>query len=178
MTDNEILFDLQNRFINGDRSAIAEMYKKLFEVACKYVSTYARENKRIKNASKNERRAYAHDATTQIIEHYLKDKSFRITKSITAYLYKCVNYEVTKRGRVRKCDKMLEFTDELPERATKKNYAYLVTNTETGEKMRFVNATELFINPRFEKLRKDRLVECINTGAKWRKYTFDLLEEN
>ena len=85
-SDDQQLFNLQNRLKNGDAQAMAEMYEKLVTVAYKTINSRSRSNAKIKALSADERKQKAHDAATYIIEQYLKRTEFVITESVTGYL--------------------------------------------------------------------------------------------
>jgi hypothetical protein len=179
MSDNAELFDMQEKIKNGDKSVLSAMYKKLFEIAFKTINAKSCENEKIAGMSKAERQQKAHDAATYIIEQYLKRPEFRITKSMTGYLYRRVNYELHGRFN-RNCDKLLIFTDfsKDPQKKARTSYRYIVEDIKTGTSTSYESAAELYLNPAFKGLRKKRLAECIRTGRKWKNYIFDLLEVN
>ena len=175
-SDDQQLFNLQSRLKNGDAQAMAEMYEKLVTIAYKTINKRSNSNAKIKALSADERKQKAHDAATYIIEQYLKRPAFVITNSITGYLYRRINWELY-RERQNKRDQIVVYTDKLPERSGSRiKYKYLVKDINTGKKIVYESAAELYLNPAFKGLRKKRLVESIRTGRKWKNYTFDLLE--
>ena len=93
MSDNNELFELQAKILNGDKGALSVMYKKLYEIAYKTINANSHKNEIIAGMTAAERQQKAHDAATYIIEQYLKRPTFRITKSMTGYLYRRINYE-------------------------------------------------------------------------------------
>lgn len=178
-TDDQRLFNLQNRLKNGDASAMAEMYEALAKIAYKTINNRSNNSARTKALSAEERKQKAHDAATYLIEQYLKRPAFVITNSITGYLYTRVNWELYGKNHQNKRDQMLVFTDKLPEpQQPKIKYKYLVRNIKTGEVVIYESADELYLNPVFFTLRKKRLIENIRTGRRWKNYIFELLEEN
>ena len=84
-SDDQQLFNLQNRLKNGDAQAMAEMYEKLVTIAFKIINNRSRTNGRIAALSADERKQKAHDAATYLIEQYLKRPAFIITESIMRY---------------------------------------------------------------------------------------------
>ena len=189
MTDNDELFKMQAKIKNGDTAQLSTMYKKLFEIAYKTINAASAKNEKIAGMTAAERQAKAHDAATYIIEQYLKRPEFRITKSMTGYLYRRINYELYGRFN-RNCDKLLIFTDfsksdknryngyKIKQEPKYTGYRYLVKDIKTGTSTSYQSAAELYLNPEFKGLRKKRLAECIKTGRKWKKYIFDILEVN
>ena len=185
MSDNNELFELQAKILNGDKGALSAMYKKLYEIAYKTINANSHKNEVIAGMTAAERQTKAHDAATYIIEQYLKRPDFKITESMTGYLYRRINYELYGRFN-RKCDKLLIFTDfsqnartwESKRETKKTGYRYLVKDLKTGTSTSYESAAELYLNPEFKGLRKKRLAECIRTGRKWKNYIFDLLEVN
>ena len=175
-SDEQQLFNLQNRLKNGDAQAMAEMYEKLVTIAYKTINSRSRSNAKIKALSADERKQKAHDAATYIIEQYLKRPAFEITNSMTGYLYTRINWELYGEHQ-NKRDQMVVYTDKLPERnGARKKYKYLVKDVITGIDTTYESVAELYLNPAFKGLRKKRLVESIRTGRKWKNYIFDLLE--
>ena len=178
MTDGQKLFDLQHEFKQGNTNALTPMYKILYVLAYKYINAICEKDSHVKRIDEDGRRIRAHDAATGLIEKYLKDPAFTITDSITGYLYKMAVYEVYGRF-CRHCDKMLVFTDTLPEKEnSRKKYIYTVENMKTGEISGYETAAELLQRAEFRTLRKCRLAESIRTGRPWKIYLFDLLEVN
>lgn len=176
-SDDQELFNLQSRLKNGDAQAMAEMYEKLVKIAYKTINSRSRSNAKIKALSADERKQKAHDAATYIIEQYLKRPSFEITNSITGYLYTRIRWELYGKDHQNKRDQMVVYTDKLPERnGARIKYKYLVKDVITGIDTTYESATELYLNPEFNGLKKKRLVESIRTGRKWKNYIFDLLE--
>lgn len=176
-SDNQQLLILQQRFKNGDPQALGEMYKRLYTVAYKTINSRSCSNSKIKELSAEEREQRAHDSATYIIEQYLKRPDFVITDSITGYLYKRINWELYGKDHQNKCDRMVVYTDTLPERnGARIRYKYLVKNVITGVDTTYESVAELYLNPVFKGLRKKRLVEAIRTGRKWKNYIFDVLE--
>lgn len=176
-SDNQQLLNMQFEYKKGDRQALASMYTKLYEVAYKTINSRSRTNAHVAALSDKEREKKAHDAATYIIEQYLKRPAFVITDSVTGYLYKRVTWELCGCDHQRKCDQMVTYTDELPERQGGKTaYRYLVKDLSTGETAVYNSAAELYQVSAFSGLRKKRLAEAIRTGRKWKHYTFDILE--
>lgn len=175
--DDPILFELQERYKNGDQTALGLMYSKLFEVAYKNINSRSCTNQNLKAMSAEERKQKAHDAATYLIEQLIKRPGFEFEKSITGYLYLRITWELNGRWHQNKRDQMVTYTDELPQIATdKKRYTYIVTDLNTGEAVSYASAAELYLNPAFKGLRKKRLVESLKTGRTWKNYFFDILE--
>lgn len=176
-TDGQLLFNYQYQYKNGDAQALALMYELLKKIAYKNINDRSNSDKLVAELNAATRRQKAHDATTYIIEQYLKRPDFVINKSVTGYLYKRVTWELLGREHQNKRDQIIVYTDTLPEaKQTKTKYKYLVRNLTTGNTVVYESAAELYLNPAFKGLRKKRLAESIRTGRKWKNYTFDLLE--
>lgn len=176
-TDDQRLFNLQYDYKSGNAGALATMYELLAEIAFKTINSRSAKNSHIQAMSADARKQRAHDAATYIIEQYLKRPEFEITDSITGYLYRRIQWELYGKEHQRKCDQMLVFTDELPDRnGSGKRHRYIVSDIHTGESTSYGSADELYTNPAFRGLRKKRLVESIQTGKRWKHYTFDILE--
>lgn len=83
MTHNEQFEILQNEYIKDHNSKTLEkMYLLIYELESNYIKDYCRK----KHLIINDLDEKAEDATTWIIERYLKDPTFRIDK-ISAYAY-------------------------------------------------------------------------------------------
>ena len=177
--DGQRLFNLQKEYKDGNPQAMAAMYELLYKVAYKTINNRSTKNKYIEAMSADERQQKAHDAATYIIEQYIKRPSFVITTSITGYLFRRIQWELYGVNHQYKRDAMLLYTDELPEiKSQKLKYIYIVKDIRTDTTESYNSAAELFLNPKFKKLQKRRLIECIKTGITWRHYTFDILEVN
>lgn len=177
VSDDQQLFNFQFEFKKGNAQALAGMYKKLYEVAYKMINNRSRTNGRIAALSSTERQQKAHDAATYVIEQYIKRPAFVITESITGYLYTRVNWELYGKDHQYKRDRMVVYTDKLPERnGARIKYKYLVKDVITGIDTTYESVAELYLNPAFKGLRKKRLAESIRTGRKWKNYIFDILE--
>ena len=175
--DGQRLFNLQKEYKDGNPQALSTMYKLLYEVAYKTINNRCATNQHIAALSADERQQKAHDAATYIIEQYCKRSTFVITGSITGYLYLRIQWELYGKDHQNKRDKMVVYTDELPERnGARTKYKYLVKDVITGIDTTYESVAELYLNPAFKGLRKKRLVESIRTGRKWKHYIFDLLE--
>lgn len=173
-TDGQRLFNLQYDYKNGRTAALGEMYGLLRVIAYKTINKISNGDEHVKSLSASERESKAHDAATYIIEQYIKRPTFCINKSMTGYLHSRIMRELYG-GR--KCDKMLVFTDELPERkAERHEYRCIVTDRKTGERETYASLGELLLAPAFHSLRKKRLVECIRNDTTWKNYRFELLE--
>lgn len=173
-TDGQRLFNLQYDFNNGRTAALGEMYDLLRVIAYKTINKISNSDEHIKSLTASERECKAHDAATYIIEQYIKRPTFCITKSMTGYLHGRIMRELYG-GR--KCDKMLVFTDELPEcKAERHEYKCVVTDRKTGTRTTYESLGALLMEPTFRTLRKKRLVECIRNGTTWKSYRFELLE--
>lgn len=109
-SDNQKVRELQKEYSQGNDKALAEMYEILRKVALKTINTIAQKDNHVKKLSYAEKEQKAHDSTTYIIEQYIRRPDFFIKKSAVSYVYLRVKKELYY---VRKCDKMLEFTDEL-----------------------------------------------------------------
>ena len=177
-SDNQQLFNLQNRLKNGDAQAMAEMYENLVTIAYKTINDQSNINAKIKALSADERKQKAHDAATYIIEQYLKRPDFVIKNSMTGYLFKRVQFELYGKN-MRHCDQMLIFYGDVPaSKEAKKKYYYIVKDKNTGKSETFESYEEMHLDPRFKTLRKKRLVEGIRYGKTWKNYNFDILEVN
>ena len=172
--DGQQLLNLQYEYKNGNPAALGDMYKLLFKVAYKTINKLCEDNAKLKSLSAESRQQKAHDAATYLVEQYLKRPEFVIKDSVTGYLFRRVLKELYC---VKKFEQLLEYTAELPNAPTKKNYKFLVTNKRTGEKKVFETGTEIRLNPMFRRMRKKKFVECVNTGLIYKNYTFELLEE-
>ena len=177
-SDDQQLFNLQNRLKNGDAQAMAEMYENLVTIAYKTINDQSNINAKIKALSADERKQKAHDAATYIIEQYLKRPDFVIKNSMTGYLFKRVQFELYGKN-MRHCDQMLIFYGDVPaSKEAKKKYYYIVKDNNTGKSETFESYEEMHLDPRFKTLRKKRLVEGIRYGKTWKNYNFDILEVN
>lgn len=173
--DGQRLLNLQYEYKTGRAEALGDMYKILFEIAYKTINALSKNDANIKALEASDRQQKAHDAATYVIEQYLKRPDFSREKSITGYLFPRIRRELYYS---RKCDKMLDYRDELPQGKAGKTYRYIVKDMDAGTSQSYASAGELYLNPEFRTLRKCRLAECIRTGRPWKKYTFDLLEVN
>ena len=177
-SDDQQLFNLQNRLKNGDAQAMAEMYENLVTIAYKTINDQSNINAKIKALSADERKQKAHDAATYIIEQYLKRPDFVIKNSMTGYLFKRVQFELYGKN-TRHCDKMLIFYGDVPaSKEAKKKYYYIVKDNNTGKSETFESYEEMHLDLRFKTLRKKRFVEGIRYGKTWKNYSFDILEVN
>ena len=177
-SDDQQLFNLQNRLKNGDAQAMAEMYENLVTIAYKTINDQSNINAKIKALSADERKQKAHDAATYIIEQYLKRPDFVIKNSMTGYLFKRVQFELYGKN-MRHCDQMLIFYGDVPaSKEAKKKYYYIVKDKNTGKSETFESYEEMHLDPRFKTLRKKRFVEGIRYGKTWKNYSFDILEVN
>ena len=94
-TDNQQLLNMQKRYvIDNDQTALNDIYRLGCHVALNMINKAAASNRHIKALSDSERSEKAHNASSYIIEQYLKRPAFFIKKSYTAYLYKRVQYEL------------------------------------------------------------------------------------
>lgn len=119
-TENERLFNLQKRYKETGPAALGEMYEKLREVAYKLINKISNTDPKVKALPAEIREQKAHDAATYLIEQYIKRPNFVITDNITEYLKKRVLHELYY---TRNCDRIVTFTDKLPDVATeKKNF--------------------------------------------------------
>ena len=177
-SDDQQLFNLQNRLKNGDAQAMAEMYENLVTIAYKTINDQSNINAKIKALSADERKQKAHDAATYIIEQYLKRPDFVIKNSMTGYLFKRVQFELYGKN-MRHCDQMLIFYGDVPaSKEAKKKYYYIVKDKNTGKSETFESYEEMHLDLRFKTLRKKRFVEGIRYGKTWKNYSFDILEVN
>lgn len=86
---------MQKRYvIDNDVKALSDMYRLGVKVALKMINKFAGSNKILQRLGHIQRREKAHNASSYIIEQYLKRPTFYIKKSYTAYLYKRVQYEL------------------------------------------------------------------------------------
>jgi len=106
--DNEELLELQYKFKQGDKNALAFIYKKSLILCLKFINKKTEENKHIKLMDIDERLEKAHDSASYLIQRLLKDSNFAIYKSFTAYLYLRVLHEIFYQS---KADKIVDFVD-------------------------------------------------------------------
>lgn len=106
--DNEELLELQYKFKQGDKNALALLYQKSSVLCFKFVNKQTRKNKRIKRLSNDERQEKAHDSASYLIQRLLKDSDFAVYKSFTAYLYLRVLHELYYQSEA---DKIVDFVD-------------------------------------------------------------------
>ncbi len=107
-TDNERLLQFQYEFRHGDANALQKMYALGFTIAMKFINTEARRNKHIRHLDFDAKAEKANDATTYIIEQYLKRSDFAIKKNWPGYLYLRIQHELYYR---RKVDEIVDFID-------------------------------------------------------------------
>ena len=107
-SDNERLLNAQAGLKDGGARAWSFFYQQAMKVAMKYISALAQGNSHIANLTQSERYEKAHDAVCYIIEGYLSDDSFCITKSVTSYLWLRVRAELFNRS---KADKIVDYVD-------------------------------------------------------------------
>ena len=86
---------MQKRYvIDNDTKVLSDMYRLGVKVALKMINKFAGSNKILQRLGHIQRREKAPNASSYIIEQYLKRPTFYIKKSYTAYLYKRVQYEL------------------------------------------------------------------------------------
>lgn len=107
-SDNERLLQFQYEFRHGDKNALDKMYRLGFEIAMKFINTQAKRNSYIRSLGFDEKVEKANDATTYIIEQYLKRPDFSILKNWPGYLFLRVQHELYYQREV---DKAVEFID-------------------------------------------------------------------
>ena len=94
-TDNQRFMNMQKRYIiDNDIKALDDMYRLGIRVALKMINKFSAANRHIQNLTRMEKSEKAHNASSYIIEQYIKRPTFYIKKSYTAYLYKRVQYEL------------------------------------------------------------------------------------
>ena len=94
-TDNQRFMNMQKRYIiDNDIKALDDMYRLGIRVALKMINKFSSANRHIQNLTRMEKNEKAHNASSYIIEQYIKRPTFYIKKSYTAYLYKRVQYEL------------------------------------------------------------------------------------
>ena len=87
--------NMQKRYIiDNDIKALDDMYRLGIRVALKMINKFSAANRHIQNLTRMEKSEKAHNASSYIIEQYIKRPTFYIKKSYTAYLYKRVQYEL------------------------------------------------------------------------------------
>ena len=106
--DNEHLLTLQYRVKNGDKDALIPLQDKCMEIALKLINKESHRNHHIRHMSMEIRRDKAYNASLYIVTRYLKDRSFYIKDSFTAYLYLRVKHELYY---VREVDRIVDFVD-------------------------------------------------------------------
>lgn len=170
-SENERLLNLQYEYKHGRAEALGEMYEALFLIAKKTIN----KRPRGRDFCAAIREQKAQDAATYIIEQYLKRPAFVIESSVTGYLYTRVNKEL---NYARNCDKMLAFTDTLPERPNvRESYEYVVTDNLSDRREIYATSWELLHAAEFAGLTEQRLAECIKYGQAWKNYRFEFLEK-
>ena len=94
-TDNQRFMNMQKRYIiDNDIKALDDMYRLGIRVALKMINKFSAANRHTQNLTRMEKSEKAHNASSYIIEQYIKRPTFYIKKSYTAYLYKRVQYEL------------------------------------------------------------------------------------
>lgn len=170
-SDNERLLNLQYEYKHGRAEALGEMYEALFLIAKKTIN----KRPRGRDFCVAIREQKAQDAATYIIEQYLKRPAFVIERSITGYLYTRVSKEL---NYARECDKMLAFTDTLPERpSVRESWEYVVTDNITEKREIYATSWELLHDPKFAGLEESRLTTCLKYGTAWKNYRFEIIEK-
>jgi hypothetical protein len=107
-TDNERLLQFQYEFRHGDANALQKMYTLGFRISMKFINAEAKRNRHIRHLSTDEKMEKANDATTYIIEQYLKREDFAILKNWPGYLFLRIQHELYYR---RKVDEIVDFID-------------------------------------------------------------------
>jgi len=170
-TDNERLLNLQYDYKHGRADALGEMYETLFIIAKKAIN----KRPRGRDFCPAVREQKAQDAVTYIIEQYLKRPEFVIERSITGYLATRITKEL---NYARHCDKMLAFTDTLPERINlRESWEYVVTDILSDRREIYATSWELLQDPRYEGLTTERLVTCLKYGQAYKNYRFEVIEK-
>lgn len=106
--DNQILLNLFHDFRAGNQKALARAYEVMHEIAAKLITQFCERNKRLLLLSAADRWEKAHNAATYIVMQYVERGDFYIKKSVVAYLYKRVQFELFYH---RKVDKIVDFVD-------------------------------------------------------------------
>lgn len=176
--DNERLMNFQREYRTGNPAALDGMYKLLFTIAHKTINKRCMSSKKLRELTTDDREQRAHDAATWVIEQYIKRPDFVVNDSITGYMFRYLPHVLYGEAE-KKCNRMLVFTDQLPEKnGARTAYKYIAHNDKTGESVTYESAAELYLNPAFARLRKKRLAESIRTGKPWKNYRFEILEVN
>lgn len=87
VTDNQLLMQYQDEYLKGDKSALNRMYTLGKEVAERMIRQKGHSNPFISQYTEELIKEKAHNASTYIIEQYLKRPNFIISKSYSAYIY-------------------------------------------------------------------------------------------
>nr|DAS08081.1 MAG TPA: hypothetical protein [Caudoviricetes sp.] len=105
--DNERLLEYQYRYkVEGEKSALGDMYRLGVEVCKKMISQKAKTNKHVKKLNADTREEKAIDATNYIIMRLIQRPRWFIKTSFTAYLYLRLLHELFYR---RKVDEIVRF---------------------------------------------------------------------
>lgn len=108
MNDNQRLMEYQYQYRHGRPQALAEIFRLSYEICYKMINKETNRNRHIKDLSERQREEKASDAASYIIEMYLKESDWCITKSFIGYLYLRVQHELYYH---RKVDEIVDFVD-------------------------------------------------------------------
>lgn len=170
MGENEEILQLQEEYIAGNKNILSSIYELLQVMAYKVINTISNSDPRVKELKAEDRRRKAHDAATYIVEQYIARPQFRMERP-----YKYVKLRVLHELYYhRKCDSMLEYSDEIPERASGKKYSYIVENELTQASATYETLQEVMSI--FPKIRKDKLRACINKGETYKRHKITVIE--
>lgn len=107
--DNERLLNAQADIKAGVAQGWRDMYRLGVSVALRMLGDLSRRYPAIKAMSSAELEERAHDAVVYILEGYLSDERFVITKSFTSYLWLRVRAAVLNHS---KADELVTFVDD------------------------------------------------------------------
>lgn len=94
VNDNQALLNAQYRYKNGDETGLVQIYDLSTIVALKFINSIARSNKNVRNLDYCTRQEKASNVASYMVERYLEDPSFYISKNYPAYLYLRVQHEL------------------------------------------------------------------------------------
>ena len=106
--DNEFLLEAQWQFKHGDQSQLVKIYDRSRLLCLKFINAISNKNKHVRALTLNQKRDKAEDATTYIIEQYMKRPDFAINKNFPGYLYLRVLHELFYQRHV---DRIVDFVD-------------------------------------------------------------------
>lgn len=106
--DNEKLLNLQFEYKHGKQQALNAMYNVGLLVALKHITKVSKKNRFVRALSESEKNEKAHNAITYLVEKFLAENDFVITKNFLACIYFRVLHELFYK---RKVDDLVQFVD-------------------------------------------------------------------